>query len=405
MLPYILPNSLTQKQRPPMKNLFFLLFFCPIILLAQGPEIIWEKTYNQEGDITIHDMVNTSMGVVVVGSIQRKNTKDTDGWMIMLGLDGSVLWEKVTLDNRFDYYKSVLFDERDALYILQNANDGAEHEIKIRKWTIDGNQIWEKSYKHDGRFIGNDIQKTEDGSYLIAGSTTKKDGEGIEGLLLKVDKYGNQLWRKSYPNLKEIDDPIISKSQTANALATGLDGSIIMAGFTSSTTIADFWVTKTDEDGRIAWDKSFGSFGGDELKDVFLTYDGKITVAGTRYDQLEGEKYFIELALLDQDSKVLWQQEYDLYGLGRLNKCLYTSAGGYVLAGVAGPVPGGEFENKLNPWVLRINSTGEIIWNLHLEYPEDQEVKSIVELDKGYIIAIQNAGFLSDQSQISFLKF
>ena len=102
-------------------------------------------------------------------------------------------------------------------------------------------QIWTRIYwytsgqKHDQ---GKSIVEADNGSLLVAG--------GYLGNLVKIDKKGAILWRKSF---EEIDQ--------ANDLTLTSDGGICLIG--SNSTTKKRWLIKTNALGEKLWARPMGT--------------------------------------------------------------------------------------------------------------------------------------------------
>lgn len=150
---------------------------------------------------------------------------------------------------------------------------------------------WQKSYGGSRIEQSPDIHQTNDGGYIIAGSSFSIDeGFGNHGLfdqwVIKVNAAGTTEWHRSYGGT--ADDKAYSVRQTN-------DGGYIVAGSTRSVNgnvtgnhgQEDFWVVKLNPAGNIEWEKALGGSGSDIAKCVRQTADGGYIVAG-RSDSADG---------------------------------------------------------------------------------------------------------------------
>jgi PKD repeat protein len=161
-----------------------------------------------------------------------------------------------------------------------------------------GNIIWDK------RYGGNDIEtisrifRTEDGGFLLAGSS----GSGISGLktqdnyvngqydmwFVKIDSSGNFIWDKiigSLDNDTRMD--IVQTSDQhyfiASSTGAGIGGDKTEPSYGISG-VTDFWVMRTDTALNILWDHGVGGSGHeDDFGNVFETDEGNYMLAGTSY--------------------------------------------------------------------------------------------------------------------------
>jgi hypothetical protein len=102
---------------------------------------------------------------------------------------------------------------------------------------------WEKLYRNS--LTGKSIKKINDSNeFLIASSSH----EPIVAKVLKIDKDGNLIWDKKFPNHGEITD-----------IASSLEGFYLSGHKGSHKAGIDGSVTKISSDGKEIWNKSYGN--------------------------------------------------------------------------------------------------------------------------------------------------
>ena len=126
------------------------------------------------------------------------------------------------------------------------------------------------------------MQQTTNGGYIFAGSTNSLGANHSVAWLSKRDAYGIELWNKTFGGLG--NDSAASVQQTN-------DGGYILTGTTTSFGAggSDAWLIKTDAYGNKQWDKTFGGSGNDSATSVQQTNDGGYIITGyTQYYGLTG---------------------------------------------------------------------------------------------------------------------
>jgi len=139
-----------------------------------------------------------------------------------------------------------------------------------------GNTQWNKTYGGLGRDEAYSIQQTSDGGYILGGST-RSFGKGLSDFwLVKTDSTGELMWNKTYG--APFFDVAYAVQQTS-------DGGCIVAGSTNSlgSGSEDFWVIKTDPDGGMQWNKTYGGLYDEVAYSVQQTSDEGYIIAGTTY--------------------------------------------------------------------------------------------------------------------------
>ncbi|MEA3310974.1 MAG: hypothetical protein U9Q76_02010, partial [candidate division WOR-3 bacterium] len=120
---------------------------------------------------------------------------------------------------------------------------------------------WIKAYDNEGRTEeGHVVQQTDDGGYVVIGTTFSDPEEDGNVWLLKTDANGEKEWEKSY-------GPALWWN-TSGQLTS--DGGYIIADGTESfgTEGYDVWLLKTDEQGDTVWTKTYGGPQHDVALDV-----------------------------------------------------------------------------------------------------------------------------------------
>ena len=99
--------------------------------------------------------------------------------------------------------------------------------------------------------MGNSVQQTTDGGYIIVGTW-----------LIKTDSLGNEEW--------------INESLKGNSVQQTTDGGYIITG----NLYGDVWLIKTDSQGQEEWNQTFGGSTGDYGNSVQQTTDGGYIITG-----------------------------------------------------------------------------------------------------------------------------
>lgn len=207
------------------------------------------------------------------------------------------------------------------------------------------------------------------------------------------------------------DDPIAwfrnyggTNSETAQAIQQTLDGGFIMTGHTLSDDVdladnnggVDFWVVKTDVDGNIQWEKTYGGSSTDTGKCIHQTDDGNYIVCGQTISN-DGDVggtagNFDYWALkLDNVGNIIWSEVYG--GSGGDNPAWLepTLDGGFVIVGHTfsndGDIPG-DNNGATDIFVIKIDTNGAIQWTKTIGgSDEDQAAHISVTPDNGFVIS------------------
>lgn len=253
----------------------FGLYYYYVIKLNNSGEIEWDKFYGG-GDGTLY------IGMLV-GESANSIQQTSDGGFIIAGESGpndlnSDSWHEGYSDNRYvaDYWVIKL----DAL----------------------GEIEWQKCYGGSGRDFAKEIIQTNDGGYIVAGTSWSNDGDitsskgNNDFWIVKLDNNGAIEWQKSYGGIGY---------EEANTIKQTVDGGYIIGGSTSGSGYTgdvdcnlgsqDSWILKINESGEIEWQKCLGNNLEQEAYSVYQTSDNGYIIAtkSNFYSGYSGYNYWI----------------------------------------------------------------------------------------------------------------
>lgn len=174
--------------------------------------------------------------------------KHSNARLLKVSSDGSKEWEKVFSATGGD----ALMQSRDDGFVLMGSiaysdkNKGRGQEIWLAKTDRNGNKEWENTYSVYDYNRGRSLIRSQDGGYMIVGSTRFLDMEksANDAVLIKVDNKGNEEWKRTFGGDGE---------NVFNSAIQVEDGGYVVLGTTkeSSARKRDIWLIKTDSQGRV----------------------------------------------------------------------------------------------------------------------------------------------------------
>ena len=233
---------------------------------------------------------------------------------------------------------------------------------------------WSKTFGGSKNDVGESVQITSDGGYIIVGST-KSFRVDADVYLIKTDREGTMLWNKTYGGSDE--------DRGKSVQVTG-DGGFIIVGSTKSFSSgkSDVYLIKTDSEGNMLWSRTYGGSKDDWGYHVKITGDGGYVISGFHVKVGEGGAAggsVVYLIKTDSDGEKQWIKTYD----GAIGYSVHaTEDGGYIIVG--------EIYLGLNRdiFLVRTDSDGRELWSKNIGGPLTDVGKSIqVTSDGGCIIS------------------
>ncbi|MEW5761188.1 MAG: hypothetical protein AB1779_10545, partial [Candidatus Thermoplasmatota archaeon] len=143
---------------------------------------------------------------------------------------------------------------KDEGYIITGNTESygaGDYDLWLIKIDCSGNEEWNRTFGGSNDDSGASIQQTEDGGYIVVGSTESYGAGDNDLWLIKTDAYGNEQWDKTFGR---------SDSDYGESVQQTKDGGYVIVGNTYSNDhyTTDTWLIKTDSSGNKQWDKKFG---------------------------------------------------------------------------------------------------------------------------------------------------
>lgn len=285
-----------------------------VVKLDHNGEIEWIKDYGGSSNEEAWSIDQSADGGYIVGGFSGSSDGDAAGnapwymdcWVIKLDADGNLLWQNMYGGGNYDYINSISCTP-DGGYVFAGYSGskdtdvtgthwgGSDYDMWVVKLDATGNITWQNSYGGSGEDIANSIDLTNDGGYIVAGSTASHDGlvtgnhniqyDKKDFWLIKLSSTGGLTWQKCFGGTG--DDYAYSVQQTS-------DGGYIVGGTISPTDTnsvditgfhgnagTDYWIVKTDGTGNLTWQRALGGHGQEDGRTVAETSDGGYIMVGT----------------------------------------------------------------------------------------------------------------------------
>jgi hypothetical protein len=363
--------------------LFVLLSFGFVVLVEAEPSwVVWSQTYGGTKEDSANSLIETSDGgYALAGNTRSFGVGDEDFWLIKTDGTGNMEWNQTYGEGE----ATSLVETSDGGYALA----GGARLVKTDEY---GNMMWDQTYGYG------DIRSlvaTSDGGYALAGKTatfvTGVDDYG-NFWLIKTDANGNMEWNQTYGG-EDYD--------YACALVEASDGGYAITGTTSSFGAGnwDVWLVKTDTNGNMKWNQTYGGSGEETAFSLVQTSDGGYALAGSTYPIGSNEDFW--LIKTDAYGSMEWNQTYGGNDVSVAHALVATSDGGYALAGGTGPFSIDEYD----VWVVKTDGVGNMEWNSTYGGEKgDIAYSLVVSSNGGYAIAGSTRSFGAGDEDFWLIK-
>ena len=261
----------------------------------------WKKCYGGTANDFANSVRHTADGgYIVFGTTFSVNNGDVTGfhgfadyWVVKIDAVGSIQWQKAYGGSDIEEGAAVV-QTADGGYIMTGSTHSNDDDVSSNHgsydfWTVKINAAgtiqWQKTYGGSAEDRAADIKQTTDGGYIMAGNTWSNDGDitfkypSTDYWLVKTDANGIIQWQKTYGGNSE---------DYGYAVSLTTDGGYIVCGYSLQPTFgditghhggADAWLVNTNATGVIQWQKALGGSQGEYSYAVQQTSDGGFVVA------------------------------------------------------------------------------------------------------------------------------
>jgi hypothetical protein len=343
----------------------------------------WEQTY----DVTVPERgkcraATAADGFVLAGT-HVQGGPEADLFLTRTDAAGAPQWQRSFGGADHDRGEGVLATS-DGGFLLTGSyqiDPGGYINLYAVKCGAEGGILWERQLGGDSGFDeGRQVLEVDDG-FVIAGKTYSY-GPGHSAMwLVKLGLDGEPLWTRTFGG---------EGNDGGSSLAPAPDGGFLVAGITGSFDLGyQMYAVKTDAQGRLKWQRTYGGAGNERAKAVVALDEGYLLVGATTTIATSGNDniYVVRIGL---DGEMIWE-----YGHGstadEFGHAALALPGGDVLVG------GGKSDMAQSSgspgWLLRLSPQGTLRWSSRLGDPDlDNGIFSLTAAADGQVVL---GGFLT----------
>ena len=235
--------------------------------------------------------------------------------------------------------------------------------------------VWTRTFGGPGLDRGDAVTPTSDGGFVAVSLSSSFGAGDYDRYVVRTDSNGILLWDSTYGGT--------DWDETWGVWECA-DGSFVLIGSTRSFGYGwwDGYVSKIDAAGNELWSRTYGGDGADNLYDVVPTPDNGFAFAGMcgSYGYGSGDFYLVRT---DAAGETLWTRTYGGYSGERAYAMEGTADGGFILAGYTESYTAG----GQDAYVVKTDSAGNAEWTRTLGGSGDDWAWDIAcTADGGYVI-------------------
>ncbi len=219
-----------------------------VVKLDSMGSLIWQKCYGGSSyEIPQSILLTSDSGFVILGYTfstdgdVSKYYKNSDVWIIKIGNDGKLKWDKTFGGSQYEYATTII-NTHDMGYLFVGSTGSTDFDLMGHKvdtlsndyWIVKidslGSIIWQKCYGGSNDELAFDV-KISDNGYIICGRTNSNDGDisgnkgGYDYWVIKIDSLAKLEWQKCLGGTKD---------ETASSIFNTKDKGYLVLGSTKS---------------------------------------------------------------------------------------------------------------------------------------------------------------------------
>lgn len=186
-----------------------------------------------------------------------------------------------------------------------------------------------------------------------------------------------------------------SKADVPCAILQTADNNYLILGYSESygNGFDDFYLIKTDQNGNLLWEKWYGGANRDAPSGMFATSDGGYILYGHSKSFAFGKGFEVFLVKTDADGNMQWQKTFG----DNMNDCANAVVplpgnSGYMLAGGTGGVI---LTCNRDIYYAQISNTGDSLWSgIYGDWAENDEAVGLADDGSGnYLLLCNTFGY------------
>ena len=367
----------------------------PAVISYDEPEVEWYKTFGGSSDDVGYSIQQTSDGgYIITGGTESFGAGNSDVWLIKTNDIGDKQWDKTFGGSSDDAGRSIQ-QTSDGGYIITGFTDSfgaGESDVWLIKTDSNGNKQWDKTF---GSSIesdrGSSVQQTSDGGYIITGTAYTYPAGDSDIWLIKTDSNGNLQWDETFGGINHEEGRSVQQTSDGGYIIIGTENYLPYQS-------GDVWLIKTNSNGNLQWDKTFGDTSFDSGWSVQQTSDNGYIIIGVTGIFSTGD-FDIWLIKTDSNGNLQWDKTFGGASVDWGCSVQQTSDDGYIITGFTDSYGAGD------AWLIKTDSNGNKQWDKTFGGTNQDWGWSVQETsDDGYILTGSTDSYGAGQNDVWLIK-
>jgi hypothetical protein len=306
-------------------KLFGTISLCLVIVFAsffaEAQTLKFQKVYGGYSYDYGNDLIQTADSGYLLLCTSNSFSNSSDIYLLKVDQQGNYEWQRTYGGNEIEGACKIKFTQDGNIAMAGHTSSylNTSYDFYLIKADMNGDTLWTKHYGTSEWDFANSMDTCADGGFIMAGKTYDTGNAYSDILIVKTDADGNEQWQKKIGgNLDDVANSIIS-----------IPGGYIVCGSTGSLGMGgnDIYVFKTDLNGNIIWERTFGEIHNDEGTTCFLDNENLIVVGGKMTLTTYPNNFNTFLVKLRLDGTNYW--EFVNNSIGTINNQIECVVAGY----------------------------------------------------------------------------
>ncbi len=348
---------------------------------------LWNCTFGGTSKDWASAIIQTGEGdYMLAGGTFSFGTGNSDMWLVKTDEVGNLLWNQTYGGTKGEWAEAIVQTSDNGFVIAGYTSSygaGAD-DMWLVKIDASGLPQWNATYGGIDDDRARSLIQTTDGGFILAGHSWSHSEGNDDMWVGKIDESGNLMWSHTYGG---------PEREWVEAIIQTTDYGFAFTGQSWSSGVGDrdIWLVKTDESGLLQWKNVYG--GGEKAgaENLVQTTDGGFAFAG--FTSTTGIGSFVDLWLVktDNDGDLQWDRSYGGDYHDMAYSLVQTSDGGFALAGISEAPWFYPYFGGGDMWLIKTDSEGEILTVDNNSIPEIQSFLILMP------VALINCGYLQNR--------